>query len=213
MFTQYTSMTKHTPQTRRKAQTRQAILDNALAMIVAQGADGLSIRALADRIDYTPGALYKYFDSKEDLIDAVRADCFERLNDFMARRVKGAQNAAEMLLQGGLAYIDYAARHPQEYHLMFNMEPSRATSGEQRQIAMRLLLQIVQTGLAQGEFSIHGDYDAQAIAYHCWATVHGIASLQATVLLDERTDMAAVSRVILQKVVEQFIVSNTGDTQ
>jgi len=50
-----------------------------------------------------------------------------------------------MLLTGGLAYIEYAGLHPQEYHLMFNMEPSQATSGEQRQIAMRSLLEIVRT--------------------------------------------------------------------
>lgn len=61
---------------------------------------------------------------------------------------------------------------------MFNMEPSRATSGEQRQIAMRSLLEMVRVGIAQGRFVASEDYDADAIAYHCWATVHGIASLQ-----------------------------------
>ena len=168
--------------------------------------DGLSIRALADSIDYTPGALYKYFGSKEQLIDAVRADCFARLNAFIAVRIQPAGGAAEMLLAGGMAYIEYAGRQPQEYHLMFNMEPSRATSGEQRALAMRTLLQIVQMGMANGEFAPQGAYDTTAITYHCWATVHGIASLHTTVLLDERDDLWAVSRVILQKVIEGFTV-------
>lgn len=197
-------MTIHNPQARRQAQTRRDIIENAHQMIVEQGIGGLSIRAVADSINYTPGALYKYFGSKDELIDAVRADCFDRLNTFIGTCIQPAENTAQMLLYGGLAYIEYAGQHPQEYHLMFNMEPSRATSGEQRDVAMSSLLQIVQLGIAQGEFVPQETYDAAAIATHCWATVHGIASLQTTVLLDEREKLLTVSRVILQKVIDSF---------
>lgn len=197
-------MTIQNPQARRQAQTRRDIVDNAHRLIVERGIGGLSIRAVADSIDYTPGALYKYFGSKDELIDAVRADCFDQLNAFIVTRIQPAETAAEMLLYGGLAYIEYAGQHPQEYHLMFNMEPSRATSGEQREVAMRSLLQIVQFGIAQGEFVPQEAYDDDAIAYHCWATVHGIASLQTTVLLDEREKLLDASRVILQKVIDSF---------
>lgn len=205
MFTEQTNESKNTPQARRLAQTRQALLQNARQMIVAQGIDGLSIRALADSINYTPGALYNYFSSKEALIDAVRADCFDELNDFIAERVGTAVTAPEMLLLGGLAYIEYAAQHPQEYHLMFNMEPSHATSGEQREITMRTLLQIVELGVAQSQITLENPYDAAAIAYHCWATVHGIASLQTTVLQDERADLPELNRLILQKVIDGLL--------
>ena len=197
-------MDKPTPQARRLAQTRSEIIKNARQIIVEQGIEGLSVRALADRIDYTAGALYKYFDSKDDLIDAVRAEAFERLNSFIATRIQPTGSAADMLLNGGLAYIEYAGQHPQEYHLMFGMEPSKATSGEQRDIAMRSLLQIVEFGLMQGEFVAQNAYDASAISYHCWATVHGIASLQTTILLDERDDLLPLSRVMLQKVIDGF---------
>ncbi len=198
------SITNLTPQARRQAQTRRDIIQNARQMIVEQGTGGLSIRALADSLDYTPGALYKYFGSKDELIDAVRADCFDRLNTFIAARIQPTESAAEMLLNGGMAYVEYAGQHPQEYHLMFNMEPSRATSGEQRETAMRSLLQIVQYGIEQRQFAPQEDYDTAAITYHCWATVHGIASLQATVLLGELDDLLAVSRVILKKVIDGF---------
>lgn len=207
MFTDHTDTKRLSPQARRQAQTRQTILDHARATIAQRGMAGLSIRGLADSIDYTPGALYEYFRNKEDLVDAVRADCFESLNSFIFGRIQSAQDAAEMLLLGGLAYIEYAALHPQEYHLMFNMEPSRATSGEQRRVAMRSLLEMVRLGIAQGRFAVRDDYDADTIAYHCWATVHGIASLQTTVLLAERPDVEAVIRTILAKVITGFTVA------
>ena len=213
MFTDHTDLEGLTPQARRQAQTRQTILEHARATIAQRGMAGLSIRALADSIDYTPGALYEYFKNKEDLVDAVRADCLESLNTFILQRIQSAQDAAEMLLLGGLAYIEYAALHPQAYHLMFNMEPSRATSGEQRQIAMRSLLEMVRLGIAQGRFAVRDDYDADTIAYHCWATVHGIASLQTTVLLAERRDVEEVIRNILKKVIDGFTVGgNPGVT-
>ena len=189
---------------RRRQRTRNAIIEHARQMLVAQGVSGLSLRALAAQLDYTPGALYKYFASKEALIDAVRADCFARLNAFIAQRIPAAGRAADMLLEGGLAYIDYAGRHPQEYHLMFNMEPSWATSGAQREQAMRLLLQIVRQGVAQGEIAPRGAYDVATLTYHCWATVHGLASLQSSVLLEERADLAQANRLILQQVIDGF---------
>ncbi len=204
-----------TPRSRRKAQTRQAILQTARQLIVAQGQDNLSIRALADRVNYTPSALYKYFKNKEALIDAVRADCFQSLNHQIAQRIQTATDVAEMLLVGGMTYIEYAKKHPQEYYLMFNMAPSHATSGEQRTLAMQMLLQIVEMGIGRGEIVVEPPYDAKAIAYHCWTTVHGIATLQMTVLRDdadeqdEATKFVELDRLVLQKVIDGFTVKSS----
>lgn len=206
-------MSTNTPQERRKEQTRQEIIKTARAMIVAQGTNAFSIRALADSIDYTPGALYKYFESKDALIDAVRKDCFNGLNAHIALRFQTSKTPDEMLLAGGLAYIEYAALHPQEYHLMFNMESSNATTGEERTQAMVALLHIVRFGIEQGYFVESEAYDAKDIASHCWATVHGIASLQATILLDEERDPLELSRIILQKVIDGFRSPNYKDNQ
>lgn len=193
-----------TPQERRKEQTRRDIIETAQEMIVAQGVHGFSIRALADSIDYTPGALYKYFESKEALIDAVRARCFDELNAFIIERFQTGADVQTMLLNGGMAYIEYASLHPQQYHLMFNMESSNATTGEERQQAMLALLHIVDLGINQGEFIETEAYDSKSIASHCWATVHGIASLQTTILLDEERDPLELSRTILKKVITGF---------
>ncbi len=197
-------MTELTPQQRRKAQTHQQIIEEALQLIVAHGLRGLSIRELADALDYTPGALYRYFDSKDDLIDAVRAACFQRLNAAIAAEIEDAESAAEMLLQGGLAYIEYAALHPVEYQLMFHLEPSPAAHPDQREQSLQMLLHIVRLGIAQGEITPTEGYHAEAITYHCWITVHGIASLQSSVLEDEKEKVKKISRMILEKVIAGF---------
>ena len=199
-------MTDDKPNKRRKTRTRQDIIDTTHAMIVERGIEGISIRAVADQIDYSPAALYRYFASKDELVDAVRARCFERLNAAIFERIQAAAGPAEQLLLGGLTYIDYARQHPIDYPLMFHLGPSPATQAENQKTAMRALLTIVRFGLEAGIFATHDDYDETAIVYHCWATVHGLAMLQTTVMKDEPT-ITAVTEPILRKIIAGFTVS------
>ena len=59
------------PRTKRHLRTKQAILDAARQIIAEEGPAALSMRALADRIDYSAAGLYEYFGSKEEIIAAV----------------------------------------------------------------------------------------------------------------------------------------------
>lgn len=194
------------PHERRQEQTRSDLIEEAIAMIVERGMAGLSIRSLADSLDYTPGALYTYFSSKDELVDAARERCFEELNDYLGGRMVDRASAAEILLEAGLAYIDFARLHPNKYFLMFGLEPSRSTSGDQRRVAMRSLLGVLGAGLESGEFSLPVGYDVETAATHCWATVHGMASLIPTVLADEQDKSVRMARVILERVVAALTV-------
>ncbi|MCB9456935.1 MAG: TetR/AcrR family transcriptional regulator [Anaerolineaceae bacterium] len=192
------------PNERRKSKTREDIIDTAHRMIIQGGLERLSLRALADGIDYSPAALYRYFDSKNDLIDSVRDRCFSRLNAYILRRVQSCVTAAEQLFQGGLAYIEYAAQHPADYHLMFQLEPSHVTRLENRDTTMQALIAIIQTGIETGEFKPREGYSSRTIAYHCWVTVHGLAMLQTTILQDEVKDVQIMSHQILKAVINGF---------
>lgn len=202
MFTvRWAVLMTNSPNERRKSKTRQEIIQTAHRMIVQQGLDNLSIRALAEQIDYSPAALYRYFGSKDELIDVVRERCFEQLNAAIFGRIQHLPTAAEQLYEGGLAYIDYAGEHPADYHLMFLMEPSEITRTDYRDRTMQALLHIVQNGIQAGDITPRDDYPARTIAYHCWATVHGLAMLQTGVLRDEREELQAMSRQILRRVI------------
>ena len=56
------------PADRRRARTLSALLDEALQIVREQGLDGLTMASLAERMDYTTPALYRYFPSKGVLI-------------------------------------------------------------------------------------------------------------------------------------------------
>ncbi|MBK8024209.1 MAG: TetR/AcrR family transcriptional regulator [Chloroflexi bacterium] len=198
-------MTDGKPSDRRRTRTRQDIIDATHEMIVTGGVEGLSIRAIAEQIDYSPAALYRYFGSKDELIDAVRAQCFERLNAALMVRLMGAGSIADQVLAAGLAYLEFARDYPTDYHLMFHLEPSASTQAENQQQAMQALLFMVRTGIESGAFVTSADYDETAIAYHCWSTVHGLAMLRTTVMRDEQAVFDRVSEVILRKVIDSFL--------
>ena len=60
-----------TPRERRREATLARILDAALDLVVEGGFDALSMNRLARETDFTPGALYRYFDSKQALLEQI----------------------------------------------------------------------------------------------------------------------------------------------
>lgn len=189
---------------RRRSRTRQELIEATHELILKRGIDGLSLRQVAAEMDYSAGALYGYFENKEALVDAVRAECFERLNTSMMERIAGAETASEQLRLGALAYLDFARANPIDYHLMFGVGPSASTQNENHAIAQRALRFIVDGGIERNEIVTDGRYDADTIAHHCWATVHGLAMLQATVVADRANELEPMAHEIIARVISLF---------
>ena len=59
---------------RRRAKRTRAILDAAAALIERDGLSALTVGRLADALDYTPGALYRYFPSKDAILIRLQRD-------------------------------------------------------------------------------------------------------------------------------------------
>lgn len=192
------------PGERRKTRTRQEFINTAYDLIIERGLEAVSLRAVADQLDYSPAALYRYFSSKDELVDAVRARCFERLNAAIFQRLHGVSSPARMLLVGAMTYIHFAREHPVEYHLMFHLGASASTQAENQKLAMRSLLYIVRHGIEMGVFATDANYTEDAIVLHCWSTVHGLAMLQTTVVGDEQARMIRVTETILERVIAGF---------
>ncbi len=74
---------------------KEAILDAARALILEQGPEQLSLRAVARRSAYSPAALYEYFDGKDALIAAVADESLTWLKGMLESR--GQQQAVDLL--------------------------------------------------------------------------------------------------------------------
>ena len=106
---------------RGRADTVREIKQTARRVLVEQGADGLALRAVAREMGMTAPALYRYFDSREDLIEAVVVDLYDELTGELERAVAASRPATVgvQLMEASRAFRRWAATHHLEFGLLF----------------------------------------------------------------------------------------------
>jgi AcrR family transcriptional regulator len=73
---------------RQKKFLRQEILDAASELFVKEGYENVSMRRIADQIEYSPTTIYLYFKDKAELLEQVCVETFSRLSAHLARLLK-----------------------------------------------------------------------------------------------------------------------------
>jgi AcrR family transcriptional regulator len=192
-------MTKLTPRERRYQKTRQKILRAAREIITEKGLDGLSLREIADRTDYSPAGLYEYFNSKDEIIAAVCVEGFERFSAYL-NRVSTDLPPSKRLMELGLAYLDFAKNNPEHFLFIFTTLPNEVpfTDLVQGDTPYDVLRQAVRDFVQAQDFNLPSGYTVDDLAYILWAEVHGMAMLQHTVFRHVENDFDAIHRWALQ---------------
>src|SRR5215213_10195969 len=98
---------------------RQAILTAARDLFVTEGYRNVSMRKIAERIEYSPAAIYGYFPSKDSIFFALAEEGFRLLADRAGRAVAGLSDPLERLHQGLWAFYEFSKEHAQYFELMF----------------------------------------------------------------------------------------------
>lgn len=173
------------PAERRRNRVRRAILQSAERMFAREGEAGLSIRKLAEDIDYSPAAIYKYFESKQDLIAALKEAFFERLMGEMVE-FEGQPEDYPAYAHDFLAtYITAALEKPHHYAAAFtgfadSSAPFVKRDAESLKVqAFIKLSAMVETGVTMNVF--RQDLDIPQTAKSIWAAMHGFVALMAHV--------------------------------
>lgn len=157
---------------------REALIEAAVQCIGENGAENLSLRALARQIGVSQAAPYRHFEDKLALLSALAGEGFSRLAEQMRQVMADyPSNPVNALQQGGQAYIRFACLNPEMYRLMYSM-PAEQFDDEEMETchheAFNLLEQTVKVGLETGAFKAH---DKDAIVLASWSLVHGYAQL------------------------------------
>jgi len=168
---------------RERQELRTRILDAARELFAEQGYDAVTMRGIAERIEYSPTAIYFHFRDKEALLRELCDKDFAALaQDF--QKIAKTADPIERLRMIGRAYVAFAIEHPSHYRLMF-MTPkpalraadSHITRGNPEQDAYAFLRATVAEAIAEG--SLRSEFvDADLVSQMVWAGVHGVVSLQ-----------------------------------
>jgi AcrR family transcriptional regulator len=115
-------MTQSAPRLARLEQareaTKRAILDAALELFVDDGYAHVSIRNIAAKVDYSPGAIYSYFPSKDDIFLALAEEGFRLLGASHLTQ-PATSNALDDLAATAWQLYDFSKQHPEYFALVF----------------------------------------------------------------------------------------------
>jgi AcrR family transcriptional regulator len=166
---------------RERQETREKILDAARELFATRGVEATTMRAIADRIEYTPTAIYHHFRDKDELIlELVHGDFRALAHAFT--RIGRIDDPVERLRRIGVAYTDFGFEYPHHYRMMFMTTTPHERRGEQErgnpeEDAYAFLRQTVAEGIASGRYREEFT-DPELVAQIAWASVHGVVSLQ-----------------------------------
>ena len=111
-----------------KEATRKSIMDTALNIAVAEGWNAVTIRRIADAIEYTPPIVYEHFKNKEDLFDELKIMGHKKLYAGYDMAIQSESNSKKALLLISENHWDFAFANKELYRLMFNFDKPLANT-------------------------------------------------------------------------------------
>jgi AcrR family transcriptional regulator len=105
-------------QERERETMRGAILDAARELFMREGYQHVSIRKIAERIEYSPAAIYSYFPSKDDIFFALAEEGFTRLDE-VASSLPVPADPLDAVRRSMWAFYEFSKRYPEHFVLMF----------------------------------------------------------------------------------------------
>jgi AcrR family transcriptional regulator len=176
-------MTIQTRRARQKAQLRQEIIDAARDILAREGYEQLSMRKVAERIEYSPTAIYLHFEDKRDLVFQVCEETFARLVGELESLEEEFKDPVERLRQGMHRYVAFGLRHPQHYLATFVAVPqdqlpedvARYTNPESN--GMRCLGILRACVVACVDARMFRPVEPDVTTRALWTALHGVTAL------------------------------------
>lgn len=189
---------------KQRAELKGMILEASMQLFVKEGFENVSIRKIAEKIEYSPTTIYLYFKDKNEILFHLNIIGFELMAEYN-KDLPGIRNPLLRLHKMGENYIRFALENPHYYDLMFiqrapmdALEKMACEDWEPGDRAFDALCAVIQECM-DAELIIKADVHAAALAI--WGMVHGMVALTvrdrlAKMLKDERTVEQAMSQAL-----------------
>jgi AcrR family transcriptional regulator len=168
---------------REKKELRQEILDAARDMFVREGFENVSMRKIAEKIEYSPTTIYLYFKDKADLLDCICEETFARLVRKQNAIDQMPGEPIERLKKGLRAYIEFGLKYPNHYKVALMMTEDfeeRLQCERSREMGKKAYIHLRNEVARCAELGLIQVADVDASAQVLWANIHGLTSLLIT---------------------------------
>jgi AcrR family transcriptional regulator len=157
--------------------TRQRLTELALDIYREEGLDAVSFRRLAEAAGISHTLPYRYFDSKDALLMAIRVECTQRFEAYVRAREARSAAPLQRIRSVATAYVSFVLAHPDEYQMIFATHQARPDQYPELLGARRSFFDhavtVVQDAIDSGDLK----GDALQLAHLFWVSLHGLMSL------------------------------------
>lgn len=162
-----------------KEELQRKILDAAGAILVEEGYEGLSIRKIANRIEYSPGLIYHYFKDKATIVAALVERGYSRILEAIGSIPADPADPVGTIRRAFTRYIGLALESPLQYRaiLLNDIEGVREKVGileqgiTKKRKSMELLSGIIDRAIRGGQFRpVEPELAAQIV----WTSTFGL---------------------------------------
>jgi len=163
---------------RLKEETRSNILNAALHIGKTEGWQALSMRKIADEIEYTAPIIYEYFDNKDAILTELTKKGLSLLSEEMQEAKAKHRLPARQMEAMWMAYWNFAFAHKEFYQLMFGVEMSCCMSGKAASAGITLPGDLISEVIAELMHDKNPTEDEICKWYYTfWSVVHGLISI------------------------------------
>jgi AcrR family transcriptional regulator len=132
---------------RTKQNLRREILDAARELFVAEGCRRVSMRKIAEKIEYSPTTIYLYLKDKTDLVQQICDQTFADLAQELTAIEQKRGNPLEKLRRGMRAYINLGLVNPSQYEFVFIAPITEGTESEYENSTGKAAFEILRSGV------------------------------------------------------------------
>lgn len=189
---------------RQKEEFRASILEAAWLQVLTDGWQSLSIRKIADAIEYSVPVIYNHFENKEAILLEFTKEGFQKLTDHLEAvkaKHQGPANQLEAIAHG---YWDFAFEHKEYYQLMFGL--GIPACEQVNQIAEMKAMTMVMITTIKDAVAISNNKEVDFfLKYHTYLSIlHGLVSIQ---MIQRGGKPGKHDKMILQDAISGFIQS------
>lgn len=157
---------------RERAEREHRIVAAARVIAEREGWDAVTIRRLAEEIEYSQPVLYSHFENRDAIVAAVAVEGFQEIAVALREAASGSTGRRNALKNVAMAYLAFALRHPALYEAMFvlptDLQFAEAGTRPELRAGFEALAAVVMPFCA----------NADDVTETFWAALHGLAALE-----------------------------------
>ena len=185
---------------------RKIIFDAASDIIIEDGFEKLSIRKIADRIEYSPGVIYNYFKDKNEIVERIIAENIKRICDSMLSLGLQEMSPKEALELGLTRFAGIMLENRQQYKAIMlsgmNVSLFREDKSETGRLS-ELLIGVLKNGKDSGVFDVRSE---EVTAMLLIASIFGLLNT----LVQEEIEDEKTQAMLIESHVEILVRGVSG---